>query len=46
MNLRKDLIEISAATFNGIFKHHHDSLVKQVAAINDLMPISMFLTFP
>ena len=30
MNMRKDLIEISASMFNGIFKHHHEVIVKQV----------------
>ena len=34
MNMRKDLIEISASMFNGIFKHHHEVIVKQVGSIN------------
>lgn len=34
MNMRKDLIEISASMFNGIFKHHHEVIVKQVFKIS------------
>ena len=33
MNMRKDLIEISASMFNGIFKHHHEIIVKQVICV-------------
>ena len=31
--MRKDLIEISASMFNGIFKHHHEIIVKQVICV-------------
>ncbi len=31
MKLRRDLIEVSASMFNNVFKHHHDSIVKQVS---------------